>query len=157
MQNEMITHSGQCHCGAVRFEFDAAPDLVAWDCDCSICAMKRNTHCIVPEGDFRLLQGEEELSCYQFNTMTAKHLFCKRCGICPFYRPRSNPDGYAVTIYCITSPTVRSMEVKKIAGSNWEAAVAESGIRGLSKPRQQAAAAAAGAEGAAAAAGAAPA
>lgn len=27
--------------------------------------------------------------------MTAKHLFCKRCGICAFYRPRSNPDGYA--------------------------------------------------------------
>lgn len=59
------------------------------------------------------------------------------------------PPRCAVTIYCITSPTVRSVEVKKIAGRNWEAAVAESGIRGLSKPRQQAAAAAA--EGAAAA------
>ena len=27
--------------------------------------MKRNTHCIVPEADFRLLQGAEDLSCYQ--------------------------------------------------------------------------------------------
>lgn len=51
---------------------------------------------------------------------------------------RSSPAP-TVTIYCITSPTVRSIEVKKIAGSNWEAAVAESGIQGLSKPRQQAA------------------
>ncbi|KAI7836786.1 hypothetical protein COHA_009366 [Chlorella ohadii] len=142
MLDNMVTHSGQCHCGAVRFEFDAAPDLVAWDCDCSICAMKRNTHCIVPEADFRLLQGEQDLSCYKFNTMTAAHLFCKHCGICAFYRPRSNPDGYAVTIHCITSPTVRSVEIRKIAGSNWEAAVEQSGIRGLSHPRQQAAAAA---------------
>lgn len=31
----------------------------------SICAMKRNTHCIVPEADFRLVQGGEELSWYQ--------------------------------------------------------------------------------------------
>ena len=85
--NDMVTHSGRCHCGAVRwaralrdegvgsggslkfgcashtleiassaghsaspptcrrrrrrcrcrrFEFDAAPDLVAWDCDCEL-------------------------------------------------------------------------------------------------------------------------
>lgn len=31
----------------------------------SICAMKRNTHAIVPEADFRLLQGADSLSCYQ--------------------------------------------------------------------------------------------
>lgn len=100
----------------------------------SICAMKRNTHCIVPEADFRLLQGEQDLSCYkasscccvrwlswlcagahvalkvllcysrlmlQFNTMTAAHLFCKHCGICAFYRPRSNPDGYAGARACL--------------------------------------------------------
>ncbi len=96
--------------------------------------MKRNTHCIVPEADFRLLQGEQDLSCYkassyccvrwlswlcagahvalkvllcysrlmlQFNTMTAAHLFCKHCGICAFYRPRSNPDGYAGARACV--------------------------------------------------------
>lgn len=30
--------------------------------------MKRNTHCIVPEADFRLMQGGEELSCYQVSS-----------------------------------------------------------------------------------------
>lgn len=107
--------------------------MVAWDCDCSICCMKRNTHVIVPEARFRLIQGEENLSCYQFNTKTAKHLFCKTCGICPFYRPRSNPDGYAVTTHCITSPTLGSVHIKHIRGSNWEASVAASGISQLSK------------------------
>ncbi|EFN50805.1 hypothetical protein CHLNCDRAFT_28714 [Chlorella variabilis] len=129
----LVTHQGQCHCGAVRFEFDAEPDLLAWDCDCDICAMKRNTHTIVPAARFRLLQGQDSLSCYQFNTRTAQHLFCTTCGICPFYRPRSNPDGYAVTIHCITSPTVASTRIRQIKGSEWEAAVEASGIRQLSK------------------------
>ncbi|GAB4813909.1 hypothetical protein N2152v2_000955 [Parachlorella kessleri] len=99
----------------------------------SICAMKRNIHVVVPEGRFSIMAGKDNLQCYQFNTGVAKHLFCKTCGICPFYRPRSNPDGYAVTIWCITSPTVKSMTVKKIHGQDWENAVATSGIQALSK------------------------
>lgn len=35
------------------------------------------------------------LSPGQFNTKIARHLFCSRCGICAFYRPRSNPEDYA--------------------------------------------------------------
>lgn len=60
-----------------RFQFEAPAQLIAWDCDCSICAMKRNTHAIVPGSAFKLLQGSEDLSLYQFGTKTAKHLFCK--------------------------------------------------------------------------------
>lgn len=57
--------------------------------------MKRNTHCIVPAADFHLESGEEVLRMYTFNTGVARHTFCGNCGICPFYRPRSNPDCYA--------------------------------------------------------------
>ena len=39
----------------------------------------------------------------------------------------------AVTIWCINSPTVKSMTIKKIHGQDWEKAVAESGIQALSK------------------------
>ncbi|KAI4294750.1 hypothetical protein MLD38_040921 [Melastoma candidum] len=37
------------------------------------------------------------ITTYTFNTHTAKHTFCKVCGITSFYKPRSNPDGIAVS------------------------------------------------------------
>ncbi|KAK9832368.1 hypothetical protein WJX74_007880 [Apatococcus lobatus] len=53
-----VTYTGSCHCGAVRFKFQASPRLTAWSCKCSICAVKRNTHVVVPEKAFELLQGD---------------------------------------------------------------------------------------------------
>ena len=57
---------GGCHCGGVRFTVRVpAPSptrrLVAWDCNCSICAMKKNTHFIAPAGAFRLLSDAARL------------------------------------------------------------------------------------------------
>ena len=68
----LVTHAGGCHCGAVRWEATASSRLVAWDCLCSICRMKRNTHFIVPSVRFRLLRGEADLSTYTFGTHQAK-------------------------------------------------------------------------------------
>ena len=33
----MIVHQGGCHCGRVRFEVRAAPDINVSECNCSIC------------------------------------------------------------------------------------------------------------------------
>ncbi len=63
--------------------------------------MKQNHHFVVPHSQFTLETGEDQLSTYEFNTKAAKHKFCKVCGICAFYQPRSNPDCYAITIYCV--------------------------------------------------------
>jgi hypothetical protein len=67
----------------------------------------------------------------QFNTGTARHKFCRHCGICPFYRPRSNPAAYAVTLWCIDADTLHHYEIRTIDGRNWEAAVPASGIQRL--------------------------
>ena len=123
------THSGGCHCRAIRFTVRAPSKLVAWDCNCSICLMKRNTHFIVPAADFSLAPGSaERLSTYTFGTHTAKHLFCATCGVVSFYRPRSNPDGVAVTVHCLDAGTVDGVEVKRFDGAQWEAAYAGSNI-----------------------------
>lgn len=79
----------------------------------SICALKRNVHCIVPEKDFELLEGRDNLSTYTFNTNVAKHTFCKTCGVVPFYRPRSNPEGYAGA--CARREPVEAMRRRAIS------------------------------------------
>ena len=85
MTDALTTLSGGCHCGAVRFEVDAPAPLHVLDCNCSMCAMTGFLHLIVPRERFRLLRGEDALAEYRFNTGTARHLFCSRCGIKSFY------------------------------------------------------------------------
>ena len=46
-------------------------------------------------------EGEEFLTLYTFNTGTAKHYFCSRCGIHPFHQTRSAPDKYAINAACL--------------------------------------------------------
>jgi hypothetical protein len=71
----------------------------------------------------RLLNSSSDfLTCYQFGTNTAEHLFCSRCGISSFYKPRSHPDGFAVNVNCLDKSTINKVRVKKFDGVNWERA-----------------------------------
>ncbi len=113
-----MKYSGSCHCGAIKFEIEAPEDLVVDDCNCSICAKSGHLHLILPKANFTLLQGEESITTYTFNTGVAEHMFCKVCGIKPFYIPRSNPDGYAVNARCLdTQPA--SLTIVPFDGVNW--------------------------------------
>ena len=51
--------------------------------------------------DIKILKGEDKLSLYQFNTMTAKHYFCSICGIYTHHRRRSNPNQYGFNVACL--------------------------------------------------------
>jgi len=116
----MITHTGRCHCGKVRFEVTAPARLEVGECNCSMCARSGYLHLMVPKSRFRLLSGDDVLTTYQFNTRTAKHLFCSVCGIKSFYVPRSHPDGFSINARCLDEGTVEGMTVRKIDGRNWE-------------------------------------
>jgi hypothetical protein len=120
MKQELIQHRGACHCGRVRFEVDAAADIDALECNCSICSKSGFLHLIVPRSRFRLLQGSADLVTYIFNTGVAKHLFCRTCGIKSFYIPRSNPDGYSVNVRCLDPATIRQVNISSFDGKNWE-------------------------------------
>ena len=119
-----ITHRGGCHCGAVRFEVDGPAHLSALECNCSRCAQLGFLHVIVPGSRFRLVRGEDALTEYTFGTHTAKHRFCRRCGVQSFYVPRSNPDGYSVNARCLDGATVASLTVTPFDGQNWEESAA---------------------------------
>jgi hypothetical protein len=116
----MITHLGGCHCGRVRFEVVAPGVLQVSDCNCSICAKSGYLHLAVPKSRFRLLRGSDVLTNYQFNTRTAKHMFCSVCGIKSFYVPRSHPDGFSVNARCLDDGTVEKLVVTAINGREWE-------------------------------------
>ena len=115
-------HRGSCHCGAVRFEVEAPAVIEAYECNCSICAKTAFLHLIVAQSRFRLQAGEDALTTYTFNTGVAKHLFCGRCGVKAFYRPRSNPDGWSVNARCLDPATVERLVLKPFDGRNWEQA-----------------------------------
>lgn len=116
----MITHRGGCHCGLVRFEVTAPADIEVTRCNCSICRMTGFQHLIVPKSDFRLVAGQDDIETYTFNTGTAKHYFCRRCGIKSFYVPRSHPDGISVNVRCLDPGTVKSTQTTDFDGGNWE-------------------------------------
>ena len=120
----MTTHYGGCHCGNVRFQFKAPKHLSADRCNCSICSMSGFVEVLVPAERFHFEKGEQELSEYRFNTKTARHLFCRHCGVKSFYVPRSHPEGYAVNLNCIDSGTVEKVDIDDFDGQNWEANVA---------------------------------
>ena len=116
----MTIHKGGCHCGQIRFEVEAPEDLEVNECNCSICRMTGHLHLIVRKDEFKLLNGQEEISNYQFNTSVAQHYFCRNCGVRSFYVPRSNPDGYSVNARCLDPGTVKSLSVDTFDGRNWE-------------------------------------
>jgi hypothetical protein len=116
----MIWHKGGCHCGKVRFEVQAPRQLEVGDCNCSMCSRTGYQHLMVQKERFRLICGEDALTSYQFNTGTAKHLFCRHCGVKSFYVPRSHPDGYSVNARCLDADTFEIASVRKIDGRNWE-------------------------------------
>jgi len=118
----MKTMQGGCHCGRVRFKVTADLDKVTV-CNCSICSKKGFLHLIVPPEQFELVSGKDDLATYQFNTRVAKHMFCKTCGIHPFYVPRSDPDKIDVNARCIDDIDLDGLAVNFFDGKNWEQAM----------------------------------
>ena len=131
MPEGLVTHRGGCHCGAIAFEVEAPANVTVSECNCSICRMSGYLHLIVPRAHFRLLRGAEALSEYRFNTGSARHLFCSRCGVKSFYVPRSNPDGYSVNLRCLDQSTLAEVTIEPFDDRDREAS--EASIRHLSR------------------------
>jgi hypothetical protein len=51
--------------------------------------------------EFRIIEGEDKLATYRFNTGTAEHHFCTNCGIYTHHKRRSNPHQLGVNVACL--------------------------------------------------------
>lgn len=113
----MQKYVGSCHCQAVRFEIET-DFLELTRCDCSICRRKNALMVKVHESKFRLRAGAESLTKYQFHTRTARHFFCKVCGIYPFHRKRVMPDTLGINVFCLHDFDPAGIPVRQADGAS---------------------------------------
>jgi hypothetical protein len=113
----MTTHTGGCHCGAVRYEVEADLDQ-AMQCNCSICSKRGHLLSFVPADRFRLLSGDDRLTDYQFAHKVIHHLFCATCGVGSFARG-AMPDGapmVAVNMRCVDGVDLGALKLSQFDG-----------------------------------------
>ena len=118
----MKEYAGSCHCEGVKFKFKSDELVQIWNCNCSICDMLNYQHLFVKHDLFELISGEELISEYNFESRSAKHYFCKKCGIKSFYQPRSHPEMFSINFRCVEDPP----EIKEIIhfdGINFEESI----------------------------------
>ena len=95
-------HKASCHCGGVVLELDLPEGISdVRKCTCSMCRRKGAVMGAVPLDGLRIVQGGDLLTVYRFNTMTAEHYFCSRCGIYTHHRRRSNPNQFGFNLGCL--------------------------------------------------------
>lgn len=109
---------GSCHCGAVRFE--ATIDLArgATRCNCSVCTKLGMTGGSMKPDAFRLLQGAESLSSYEFGQKVAKRYFCKHCGTHCF--GRGYLDVLGGDFVSINYNTLDDIDVHELSIGYWD-------------------------------------
>lgn len=95
-------HLLNCHCGAVKIELTLPKGIDSpRRCNCSMCRRRGTIVASVELQNLKILEGEDKLSLYQFNTMEAKHFFCSICGIYTHHQRRSNPSQYGYNTACL--------------------------------------------------------
>ncbi len=92
------THTGGCHCGAVRYE--AQLDLAegTFRCNCSLCRRARSWVAGGMPEHLRIVAGEDVLGRYSATSPEHEHCFCTRCGIRVFSRGTIEGLGPFLTV-----------------------------------------------------------
>lgn len=104
-------HRLTCHCGAVEIVVTLSDGLnTKRRCDCSFCRRRGAVAVSAPLDGIRIVKGAENLTLYQFGTQTAKHWFCKTCGIYTHHQRRSNPNEYGVNAGCLEGVNPRDLD-----------------------------------------------
>jgi hypothetical protein len=120
------TYTGSCHCGAVRFEVTMDLGAGIGRCNCTICTKTSVTGGIVKPDAFRLLEGKDSLSSYEWASKVSKRFFCKVCGVhCYGAGHLAEVGGDFVSINVNTLEDVELGALKPVywdgRHNNWEA------------------------------------
>ena len=95
-----MTATGRCLCGAIRYEYSAAPIWVT-HCHCESCRRQTSspvtTFIVLPKASLRFTQGQPKE--YASSPGVARS-FCADCGSPIYYRVDDRPD--AIDLYACT-------------------------------------------------------
>lgn len=102
------TRQASCHCGAVLIEATLPLGLSsARRCDCSFCRRRGAAAVTAIAASVQVLRGADNLSLYTWGSHTAKHWFCKTCGIYTHHQRLSDPSECGVNLGCFSGVNPR--------------------------------------------------
>jgi hypothetical protein len=103
---KMITHRGNCFCGAVEIQVEGAPEAMGY-CHCSSCrswaAAPVNAFTLWKPQCVRVTKGAEFIGKFM-KTEASLRRYCKRCG---GHLMTDHPQLGLVDVYAATIPTLR--------------------------------------------------
>ena len=106
----MTAHKLTCHCGAVELQVQLSDGLnTARRCDCSFCARRGAIVVSAPLDGIEIVKGKDDLTLHQWGTNTAKHYFCRTCGIYTHHQRRSNPSEFGINVAALESINSRDL------------------------------------------------
>jgi hypothetical protein len=114
----MQPYKGSCHCGAIRFSFEAEPFTHGTRCNCSFCAKRGIMVYPVPGAQFHIEATEGSLGLYQWGTKSAKHYFCRNCGVATFSEAARWPGQYMVNLGCVEGVDTFALETMVFDGKH---------------------------------------
>ena len=114
------THSGSCHCGAVRFQAEIDLSQGTNRCNCSICSKARAWFVIVKADRLRIMSGADDLADYQWTPPNFPHphlhyRFCKTCGIRVF--AHGNMEALGGPFYAVAVAALDDADPDELAAS----------------------------------------
>ena len=115
------THSGSCHCGAVRFQADLDLGAGTNKCNCSACTKSRAWFAFAKGSEhFRLLSGEAALTEYRWSPPGRPepfltYAFCRTCGVRAF--ARGNLESLGGTFHAVPVNALDDVDPDELAAA----------------------------------------
>lgn len=109
MRLDELMIEGSCHCGAVRFEVEAAPECVL-DCNCSHCRLYGNLWAYYPQRDVRFAAADTFTYMWGDRMLEMHH--CRTCGCFSHFTVVGETDAQSIGV---NARLMRELDPKAVA------------------------------------------
>jgi hypothetical protein len=117
-----MTIHGNCHCGAVAFEYRDTPEH-ATECNCSACRRLGALWIYSSQSNITITAPQNGLIAYSWGDRDLVFHTCRTCGATVDWRPAKDdrPDRMAVNLRLAELDVIRGIRVRLFDGAeSWE-------------------------------------